>query len=336
MKMSGRVAIVALILLSMFFTVVEAMAEEITVYTARRIELLKPVLTAYTRETGVKVRYITGEADELIKRLRSEGENTKADLLLTVDGGSLWRAAQEGLLKPSGSAELRQRVPLSFRDSHDRWFGISKRARTIVYSTERVNPRDLSTYEDLAAPRWKGRLCLRTARKVYNKSLVAMMIAQDGIEEAERVIKGWVGNLAVSPFKSDKQVMSAIKAGRCDVGLVNTYYFGRISGRQSGQNLALFWPNQDGGGVHMDISGIGVVRHASNSKGAERFILWLTGKKAQRLFADSNLEYPVNPSVKPNDKVLSWGSFNHSVVDIAKSGEFRLEAVKLMERAGYR
>lgn len=336
MKAFRRFTAVVIVMMAIIFAAGHAMAEEITVYTARKIGLLKPVLMAYTRETGVEVKYINGEADELIERLRTEGENTKADLLLTVDGASLWQAAQNGLLHPVESDELRRRVPVNFRDSHDRWFGISKRARTIVYSTERVKPEELSTYEDLANPKWKGRLCLRTARKVYNQSLVAMMIAQDGISETEQVIKGWVDNLAVLPFKNDNLVMSAIKAGRCDLGLVNTYYYGRIIRRQSGQHLALFWPNQKRGGVHMDISGIGVVRHARNKEGAVRFIHWLAGDKAQRLFADTNMEYPVNPSVKPNDEVLAWGSFRHCDVDISKSGEFRQEAVSLMERVGYR
>ncbi|HEY8540396.1 MAG TPA: extracellular solute-binding protein, partial [Steroidobacteraceae bacterium] len=199
-------------------------SNEIVVYSARNEQLIKPVFDRYTAETSVQIRFVTDDAGPLIERLAAEGENSPADVLLTVDAGELWHAAERGLLRPIDSEILAANIPETLRDPQNRWFGFSVRARTIVYSTERVKPEELSTYEALAEPRWKGKLCLRTSKKVYNQSLVAMLIAQHGEEQTEKIVRGWVENLATDVFSNDTQVMEAIAAGQCDVGIVNTYY----------------------------------------------------------------------------------------------------------------
>lgn len=313
-----------------------ARAEEVVVYSARNEQLIKPVFDAYTRATGVQVKFITDKEGPLLARLKAEGANTPADLLLTVDAGNLWQAAQEGVLQAVDSPVLERNIPASLRDPGKRWFGLSVRARTIVYNPARVRPEELATYEDLANPKWKGRLCLRTSKKVYNQSLVAMMIAEHGEAKTEQIVRGWVANLATDPFPDDTKMMEAIAAGQCDVGIGNTYYYGRLMQKKPGLPLGLFWANQQGSGVHVNISGAGVTRFARNRTGAIRLLEWLSSPDAQNLFADVNLEYPVSPAVKPDPVVAAWGTFKRNPINVAKAGELQAAAVKLMDRAGYR
>lgn len=311
-------------------------AETITVYSARKEHLIKPLFDAYTEKTGVQVRYITDKAGPLLARIKAEGANTPADMLMTVDAGNLWQAAEEGVLSPVQSDVLQNNVPAHLRDPGNRWFGLSIRARTIVYSTDRVQPDELSSYEDLATPKWKGRLCLRTSKKVYNQSLVAMMIARHGEEKTSQILEGWVGNLATAPFSNDTKMMQAIAAGQCDVGIANTYYFGRLMKKDPNVKLALFWPNQDDAGVHINISGAGVTQHAKNREAAIRLLEWLSSAEAQQQFAALNMEYPVNPGVKPDALVASWGDFKADELNVALAGKLQAQAIKLMDRAGYR
>lgn len=318
------------------FPAFSARATELIVYSERNESLIKPLFDAYTQETGVDIRFITDQAGPLLERLKAEGENTPADLLITVDAGNLWLAAHEGVLAPVDSDVLTKNIPLHLRDPDNRWFGLSVRARTIVYSTERVVPGELATYEDLASPKWKGRLCLRTSKKVYNQSLVAMMLERLGPEETERVVRGWVRNLATAPFSNDTKLMEAIDAGQCDVGIVNTYYFGRLQREKPDIKLALFWPNQDSSGVHVNISGAGITRHAKHPAEAIKLLEWLSAGDAQGAFADMNLEYPANPQVQPDPAVAAWGSFKPDTINITVAGRRQAEAVMLMDRAGYR
>ncbi|MET0085465.1 MAG: Fe(3+) ABC transporter substrate-binding protein [Sedimenticola sp.] len=315
---------------------VQASSGEITVYSARKEHLIKPLFDRYTQQTGVKVRYITDKAGPLLARLQAEGANTPADILMTVDAGNLWQAADKGVLTGIESSTLSENVPGHLRDPGNRWFGLSVRARTIVYSTERVKDGELTSYEELADPRWKGRLCLRTSKKVYNQSLVAMMMARLGEEQAEQVVKGWVENLATQPFSNDTKTMQAIAAGQCDVGIVNTYYFGRLQKKDPNIKLALFWPNQQSSGVHVNISGAGVTRHAKNRAEAVKLLEWLSSKEAQDLVAGLNMEYPANPSINADPVVSAWGEFKGDTINVAKAGELQARAVMLMDRAGYR
>lgn len=311
-------------------------APELVVYTARKEHLVKPLFDAYTRKTGVNINYLTDKAAPLLARLEAEGKNSPADLLITVDAGNLWQAANKGVLANTPSAILNKNIPAYLRDTENRWFGLSVRARTIVYATDRVKPEELSTYEDLANPGWKGRLCLRTSKKVYNQSLVATLIAHRGEQEAGRIVRGWVNNLATAPFSNDTKTMKAVAAGQCDVAIVNTYYFGRLQKKDPGVKLALFWPNQSDRGVHVNISGAGVTRYSNNKIEALKLVEWLSGDEAQRIFAGLNLEYPANAGVAADDIVVAWGSFKPDQLNVEKAGELQAAAVKLMDRVNYK
>ncbi|QNM95199.1 Fe(3+) ABC transporter substrate-binding protein [Chitinimonas koreensis] len=325
-----------LLLATVLAAALPALAEEVTVYSARIEALIKPLFDAFTRDTGVQVRFVTGQEGPLMERLKAEGANTPADILLTVDAGNLWQAEQQGLLKPIKSALLDANVPPHLRDPAGAWYGLSVRARTVFFNKNRVKPGELSTYEDLASPKWKNRLCLRTSKKVYNQSLVGTMIVRLGEAKTEQVVRGWVANLAADPFSDDTMMLKAMAAGQCDVGIANTYYFGRLVDKDPKLPIGVFWPNQQTSGVHVNISGAGVTRHAKNEKGAVKLLEWLSSEKAQRLYADQNMEYPVNPRVQPDPKVAAWGDFKHDYINVAKAGELQAAAVKLMDRAGYR
>ncbi len=313
-----------------------AQAEQVVVYSARIEELIKPMFDAFTRETGIQVKFTTDKEGALLARLKAEGKRTPADVLITADAGNLWEAARAGLLKSVSSSILEANIPAHLRDPQGHWFGLSVRARTIVYNTQKVKPSELSTYEDLADPKWKGRLCLRTSKKVYNQSLVAMMIAEHGEAETERIVKGWVDNLATEPLSDDTRTLEFVAAGRCDVALVNTYYYGRLMESNSDLPLAIFWPNQKNSGVHVNISGAGVTQFSKNEHAAIKLLEFLSSEKAQNLFADVNMEYPVNPKVKPSKIVAAWGEFKQNPMNLAKAGELQTAAIKLMDRAGYR
>lgn len=313
-----------------------AFSQEIIVYSARKEHLIKPVFELYTKDTGVRIKYITDKAPVLLQRIKAEGENTPADLLITVDAGNLWHAAIQGVLQPVSSDILTSNIPSHLRDPEHKWFGLSLRARTIVYSTKRVQPDELSSYEDLSEAEWKDRLVLRTSKKVYNQSLVAMLIKEHGEDETTKIVKGWVGNLAAPPFSNDTKVMEAIIAGQGDVGIVNTYYYGRLAKKDPTTPLALFWPNQSSGGVHVNISGAGVVTASKNKAAAVAFLEWLSAEKAQQIFADVNMEYPVNPDVPVNPLVASWGAFKQNKVNLKNAGENQAAAIRLMDRVGYK
>jgi len=313
-----------------------ASADTLVVYSARNEQLIKPIFDAYTKETGVEIKFTTGDAAVLIERLAAEGRNSPADILMTVDAGELWNAAQRGLLRPVQSRTLARNIPPHLRDPQNRWFGFSQRARTIVYSPARVDPKQLSTYEALAEPQWKGRLCLRTSKKVYNQSLVATMIAAHGEKKTEQVVRGWVANLATDVFANDTQLLEAIAAGQCDVGIVNTYYFGRIVKDRPDFPVKVFWANQGAGGTHVNISGAGVTQNSRKAVAAIRFLEWLSSDKAQAHFAAVNMEFPANPASPIDPIVASWGKFKASPINVAEAGRLQPAAVRLMDRAGYR
>src|SRR5512146_2812805 len=247
-------------------------ADQVVVYSARIEQLIKPMFDAFTKESGITVKFVTDKEGALLARLKAEGKNTPADMLITSDAGNLWEAAREELLQPVESKTLETNIPAYLRDPQNQWFGLSVRARTIIYNTQKVKPSDLSTYEALAEPKWKGRLCLRTSKKVYNQSLVATMIAAQGEKKTEQVVRGWVANLATDVFANDTQLLEAIAAGQCDVGIVNTYYFGRIVKERPDFPVKVFWANQGAGGTHVNISGAGVTKHSRNSLAATRFL----------------------------------------------------------------
>jgi len=310
-------------------------AEQVVVYSARIEKLIKPMFDTFTKQTGIPVKFVTDKAGVLLARIRAEGKNSPADMLITTDAGNLWEAAQEGLLVPIKSEKLEANIPTYLRDPQNQWFGLSVRARTIVYNTNKVNTEELSTYADLANSKWQGRLCLRTSKKVYNQSLVAMMIAEYGKERTEQIVRGWVANLATDPLSNDTKAMEFVAAGKCDVTIVNSYYYGRLIEKTPNLPLAIFWPNQDGSGVHVNISGAGITKSTKNKKAAIMLLEFLSSKKAQKLFTDVNMEYPANPKITPDSIVAAWGNFKQNRMNVVKAGELQTESVKLMDRAGY-
>ncbi|CAD5105830.1 extracellular solute-binding protein [Zestomonas carbonaria] len=310
-------------------------ADEVVVYSARIDELIKPVFDAYTAKTGVKVKFITDKEAPLLARLKAEGENTPADMLITVDAGNLWQAEQEGVLKPLDSSVIDANIPPQYRSSTDSWTGLSLRARTIFYSTERVKPEELSTYEALADKQWEGRLCLRTSKKVYNQSLTATLIENHGEAKAEEIVKGWVNNLATDVFADDTALLQAIDAGQCDVGITNTYYYGRLHKQQPNLKVKPFWPNQNDRGVHVNLAGAGVTKNAPHAEEAQKLLEWMTTPEAQEIFAGVNQEFPANPSVKPSAEVAAWGTFKADSIPVEVAGKRQAEAIKLMDRAGW-
>lgn len=313
----------------------QAAGATVTVYSERKDHLIKPVFDAYTKKTGVKVDFLTDSAAALIERLKGEGNKSPADMLLTVDAGSLWNASQSGLFQAVPSKVLAEAVPEHLRDPAQQWFGLSLRARTIVYNPNKLKASEIKSYAHLASADFKKKLCLRSSKKVYNQSLVAMMIAEKGEAATEATVKGWVANLAAPVFQDDSKLIEAVAAGQCDVGIVNSYYFGRLLEKNPKLAAKLFWPSQAEGGVHVNISGAGVLKTAPQRDEAVKLLEWLVSAEAQDLFARLNHEYPVVSSVKPSPFVQGWGSFDSQLVNVAKAGELQAQAIKLMDRAGY-
>lgn len=317
-----------------------AQPQAVTVYSSRIEALLKPTLDEYTKQTGVKINLLTDRGGSLSERLAAEGVSSPADVLITVDVGNLWSAAERGLLQKIDSPTLNANVPANFRDAGSRWWGLSQRERTIFYAADRVKPEQLSTYEDLADPKWKGKLCLRTSKQAYTQSLVAMLIAKHGVEKAEAITKGWVANLAGDVFTNDNSLLKAIAAGQCDVGIANTYYFGRILAKEPDFNkqVKLFWANQgkDEGGTHVNLSGAGVVKHAKNPEGARKLLEWLSSAKVQTAYTHGTYESPINKQAEADPIVKAWGKFTPSSLNAGDIGSHQAEAIKLLDRVGYR
>jgi len=305
------------------------------VYSARIEHLIKPMFDAFTARTGIKVQAFSASEAELFERLKAEGAGTPADVLMTVDVGNLWLAQQAGLLQGFQSPVIEKNIPGHLRARTNEWVGLSVRARTIAHSTERVKPDDLSTYEALGDPRWRGRLCLRTSKKVYNQSMVATMIKTLGEKRTEDVLRGW---MAHEPriFASDTKLLEAIAAGQCDVGIANTYYLGRILAKDPAVPVVPFWANQATTGTHVNVSGAGVTAHAKNRAAAIKLLEFLSSPEAQQAFADSNFEYPANPQAAVNPVVARWGKFRQDDVNVAAAGEFQAAAIRVADRAGYK
>lgn len=333
--MSIRKPILAALALSVIAGHVQA-ADDIVVYSSRIDELIKPVFDKYTEKTGVKVKFITDKEAPLMARLKAEGGNTPADILITVDAGNLWQAEQMDILQPLNSDAIKANIPAQYRSSNDKWTGLSLRARTIAYSTDRVDPKDLSTYEALADKNWEGRLCLRTSKKVYNQSLTATLIETHGAEKTEKLVKSWIGNLATDVFSDDTALLEAINAGQCDVGIVNTYYYGRLHKQNPDLKVKLFWPNQADRGVHVNLSGAGITKYAPHADEARKLLEWMTTEEAQSIFAGVNQEFPANPSVKPSEEVAAWGEFKADTIPVEVAGKRQAEAIRLMDRADWR
>jgi iron(III) transport system substrate-binding protein len=311
-----------------------AAAEEVVVYTARHYGQ-EPVFDAFTKQTGIAVKLFDGSPPELFERLQAEGDKTPADVLLSVDAGDLWNAAQAGLLAPIDSPELQASIPAHLRDSENRWFGLTVRARTIMYNTHKVKPEELSTYEALGDPKWKNRICLRSSSHIYNQSLLATMIKRYGEAKVEAIVRGWVANNPTL-INSDTRILESIAAGECDVGLTNTYYLGRLLAKDPNFPVAPFWANQHTTGTHVNISGAGVTAHAKHRANAIKLIEFLSRPEAQQLFVNTNFEYPANPHTPVHPILARWGTFKQDDINVASAGELQAAAIKLADRAGYK
>lgn len=310
--------------------------QTVTIYSSRNEQLIQPLLDRYTEQTGVKVELVTDKDGPLMARLQAEGKNTPADMLLTVDAGNLWQAAEQGLLQPVSSSVLEANVPSKYRDPEGQWTGLSLRARTIFYDPSKVSADQLSTYADLADPKWKGKLCLRTSKKVYNQSLVASMMEHLGTEKTEAVIRGWVDNLATDVFSDDTSLLEAIAAGQCEVGIANSYYYGRLLDEKPNFPVKIFWANQGTTGTHVNISGAGVVAGSDNADGALKLMEWLSSDEAQGLYASADKEFPVKVGVDESEMLRSWGQFKQDDINVQKFGELQTQAIQMMDKAGYK
>ena len=311
-------------------------ADELTIYTSRQPQLIEPIVEKFSLETGIKVNFLSGNAQELMERIDVEGDNSPADIFMTVDAGVLWQAAERDIFKSTNSKILEENIPSYLRDPEKRWFGLSKRARTIVYSNDQFNDNDFSTYEDLADPKWKGKLCLRTSKKVYNRSLMASMIDTYGFEKAKEVVTGWISNLATEVFSNDTNALKAVSSGQCGLTIVNTYYLARLLDDPQYNNLTLFWANQNDRGVHINISGAGIVKTSKNKEAATLLLEYLSSEEAQDFYASANKEYPVLAGAMVHESIKDWGEFTEDNINVGKLGTLQKEAVFLAQEVGYK
>ena len=323
-------------------TTLPLFASEVNVYTHRHYATDKKLINMFTKQTGIKVNVVKGKASQLIKRLEIEGEYSPADILITVDAGRLEIAKNKGLLQSVSSKTLDSNVPAHLRDRDGMWYSLTKRARVIVYNKDRVTPDMLSTYEDLADPKWKNKIAVRSSNNIYNQSLLASMIAHNGKEESLAWAKGVVKNLARKPKGNDSDQAKAIVAGIGDIAVMNTYYIGRMSNSKDPaeqkiiKKVGVFFPNQGDRGTHVNISGAGVTKYSKNKENAIKYIEFLSSKEAQTIYAQANYEYPVLKGVEPSELVKSWGSFKEDSLPIDTLGKLNSEAVKTFDKAGWR
>jgi len=308
---------------------------DIQVYSARHYDL-EEAFVEYEKQTGQKVDFIYGDDAELLERLKAEGDQSPADVYMTVDAGNLWNAARQGELATLDSPVLDRAVPEEYRDPENRWFGLALRARTVVYNPDAVDPSEFDpkdTYADLADPRWKGRICMRDETEAYTQSLVASLIDLYGRDRTLQIVKGWVAN-DVQIMSNDILLIEAVDSGACDVALVNHYYLAREMDDEPDLNVKLYWASQDGAGTHVNLSGGGVVKSSDAPDKAQQLLEWLA-TDGQKAFVGDNHEYPVNPDVAPDDVVAGFGEFTPMPIDAEAYGDLNAQAVDLLAEAGY-
>ncbi len=336
----ARVAALALLTLPL---AAAAQEKVLNLYTARHYQTDEALYANFTRQTGIKINRIEGQEDPLLERIRNEGANSPADVFITVDVGRLWRAQQAGVFAPVKSKVLESRIPANYRDPNGEWFGFSARGRVIAYNKTAVKAGDIASYEDLADPKWKGKVCTRSSGHVYNLSLVSSLIAHDGEARAEQWARGVAANLARVPKGGDTDQLKAVAAGECDVAIANTYYIARLlkstkaEDRAVADKLGVLWPNQSNQGVHMNVSGGGMLKHAPNKEAAVKFLEYLASDEAQRYFADGNNEWPVVQGVKVSNPALeALGTFKSDSINVADLGKYQPQAQKLVDRSGFK
>lgn len=314
----------------------------VNVFTARHYDIDSLIFDEFEKQTGIKVNEIKGTAEELVERLKREGESSEADLFITVDGGVLNYAKENGVLQPIESDVIHSNVPETLRDKDSNWVGIATRARVIVYAKDRVTPDQLSTYEDLASDKWKGKVLVRSSSSLYNQSLLASFIALNGEQQAEEWAKGIVANLSRDPDGGDRDQAKAIVAKVGDVAIMNTYYVGQMLVSKDpeevkvAESIGVFFPNQSTNGTHLNISGIGLAAHAKNKDNAIKLIEYITSKEGQTMLTQGSFEFPVNAEAETPDLLKEWGEFKTQQIDFTKLGEHNKKATELMNKAGWK
>jgi iron(III) transport system substrate-binding protein len=322
-----------------------AQEKVLNLYSSRHYNTDEALYANFTKQTGVRINRIDAGEDPLIERIRNEGARSPADLLITVDAGRLWRAEQLGFFQPVKSTALESRIPSNLRHPEGLWFGFSIRARVIYYDKSRLNPGDITRYEDLADPKWQGKICVRSGGHVYNLSLLSSIIASSGEAGAEAWARGVAANLARAPKGGDTDQITAVAAGECQVAIANTYYYARLARsanpaeRASAEKVGVVWPNQGAGdrGTHINISGAGLLKHAPNRDNAVRFLEYLASDEAQRYFADGNNEWPAVPSVHVTNPVFAaLGPFKQDTQSVLAYGKNQPIAQKIFDRVGWK
>lgn len=319
----------------------ETKPQEVTIYTHRHYPPDQELFAQFEDETGIKVNVVNASADELIQKMQLEGPASPADVLITVDAGRLVRAKEKDLLQSIRSPFLDSVIPSHLRDEEKQWFALTKRARVIAYAKARIDPGQLSTYEDLASSTWSEKLLIRSSSNIYNQSLMASLIANLGAEKAKAWAEKIVENMARAPKGNDRDQVKAVVAGEGDLAIVNTYYVGRMINSDdsvesmAGKGVGIYFPNQNGRGTHINISGAGVARYAPNKENAIKFIEFLASDRAQSVFAEANFEYPVNPNVKPAALLQEWGDFKEDKLNLSALGTNNKAAVLLFDEVGW-
>lgn len=316
--------------------------EVVNLYSARHYDSDLPLFERFTEETGIKVNRLEGNADQLIARMKSEGPSSPADLFITADAGALWRAEQAGLFQPIQSDVLESRIPANLREPGGKWYGFMRRARVVAYDSEKVRPEEIDTYAKLAEPRFRGKLCVRSADSVYNLSLVGAMIEEVGLAEAEKWVQGVVANMARPPEGGDRDQIRAVGAGVCEIALTNSYYYIRMANgdreadRKVTQRVKLGFPSLNGRGAHVNISGGGVTANAPNKDNAVRLLEFFASADAQKHIASHNNEFPASPDVPPPPPVDRYADFTANPMSVAAFARRQPEAQSLMSKAGWR
>ncbi len=320
-----------------------AQEKVLNIYSSRHYETDEALYSSFTRQTGIKVNRIEGGEDALIERIRNEGEKSPADVLITVDAGRLWRAERLGLFQPVKSKVLESRLPAAYRHPDGLWFGFSARARIIAYRKERVKPDEIASYEDLANPKWKGRICTRSAGHVYNLSLISSLVLHLGEAKTEEWARAVASNLARAPRGGDTDQLKSVAAGECDLAISNTYYYVRLlrsqkpDEREVAEKVGVILPNQKNRGTHVNVSGAGMLKHAPNRGAALLFLEYLASDEAQNYFANGNNEWPAVPTVRPDNAALATlGKFKTDALNLAEVGKNQPTAQKIADRSGFK
>ncbi len=319
-------------------------SNEINIYSQRHYEVDKKQYENFEQKTGIKVNVIKANADELLERLKNEGANSPADLFVTVDAGKLQKGAEMGLFQKINSDEINNNVSKELIDKNGYWIPITYRARILVYSNDRVMASELSTYEDLADEKWKGRILVRSSSNAYNQALMSSLYANLGQERVEKWSSGIVNNFARDPKGNDRDQVKAIAAGQGDIAIVNSYYIGLLLSSEkqqevdAGNSVSVFFPNQGENerGSHINISGFAMTKNAPNKQNSIKLLEYLTSVEAQETYVNNSYEYPANPLVMPSEIVQSWGEFKIDELDLNKLGTYRNEAIKVFDKTGWK